>query len=552
MYRNSFFQPTIIGALLLVFTACKFRQKADLLVHHAKIYTVNGQFDTAQAMAIRDGKIIAIGTNDELLKQYESDSTVDAKGRCIYPGFIDAHAHFYNYGLTLNTVDLTGAQSWQECLQRIRLFVADKKPAPGQWITGRGWDQNDWAVKEFPDRAGLDSLLPNHPALFTRVDGHAAIANGVAMALAKLQPGQTLVGGQVETANNRLTGILIDNAVDLVSAVIPPSNREQETAGLLAAQRNCFAVGLTTVVDCGLLKSHIETIDALQKEGPLKMRLNAMLTDSSVNYDHYLKAGPYKTERLHVSAFKLYADGALGSRGACLLHGYADKPGWFGFLLKDKNYYRQMAEKLYAAGFQMCTHAIGDSANREILGIYADILKGPNDRRWRIEHAQVVAPEDFAFFGKYSIIPSVQPTHATSDMYWAGQRLGPEVVKGAYAWQQLLSQNKWIPLGTDFPVEDISPFKTFFAAVVRQDAKGYPPGGFQTDNGLGRRETLQGMTIWAAKGSFEEKEKGSLETGKYADFIMLDKDLMTCPTGEILQTKVLATYVGGERVFGMR
>jgi predicted amidohydrolase YtcJ len=537
-------------ALLAALASCKFRQKADLLIHHATIYTVNQGFDKAEAMAVRDGKIIAIGSNDQLLKEYEADSTVDAKGRYIYPGFNDAHAHFYGYGQSLNKVDLTGAQSWAECVQRIRAFAAAQKPRPGEWVVGRGWDQNDWAVKEFPDRAALDSLLPNNPALFTRVDGHAAIANQAALQLAKLQPGQTLVGGEVETIANRLTGILIDNAVDLVSATIPPPGNEQVAEGLLAAQANCFAVGLTTVADCGLLKNEVEAIDALQKAGRLKMRIYAMLTDSSLNYDHYLKSGPYKTERLNVSAFKLYADGALGSRGACLLHGYADKPGWFGFLLKDKNYYRQMAEKLYAAGFQACTHAIGDSANREILAIYASILKGKNDRRWRIEHAQVVAPQDFDRFGQYAIVPSVQPTHATSDMYWAGDRLGPDVVKGAYAWQQLLRQNGWIPLGTDFPVEDISPFKTFFAAVVRQDAKGFPPGGFQTENGLGRQETLRGMTIWAAKASFEEKEKGSLETGKYADFIVLDRDLMTCAPADILKTAVLATYVGGKRVFG--
>jgi predicted amidohydrolase YtcJ len=547
MYNNKLLLPI---AALLVMSACKFRQKADLIIHHATIYTVNNGFDTAQAMAIRDGKIIAIGSNDEVLKNYKAAEEKNAAGQYIYPGFMDAHAHFYNYGLSLNKVDLTGTQSWEECLQRIRQFVEVNKPKPGEWITGRGWDQNDWAVKDFPDRAALDSLLPNNPALFSRVDGHAAIANASALGIAKLQPGQTLVGGEVETANNRLTGILIDNAVDLVSAIIPPPNKEQQFAGLLAAQKNCFAVGLTSVVDCGLLKNEVEAIDEIQKKGELKMRINALLTDSSVNYDHYLKAGPYKTERLNVNAFKLYADGALGSRGACLLHHYADKPGWFGFLLKDKNYYRQVAQKLYDAKFQMCTHAIGDSANREILHIYADILKGKNDRRWRIEHAQVINPVDFNSFGQYSIIPSVQPTHATSDMYWAAQRLGPDAVKGAYAWQQLLQQNQWIPLGTDFPVEDISPFKTFFAAVVRQDAKGFPAGGFQMENGLSRQDALRGMTIWAAKGSFEEKEKGSLETGKYADFIILDKDLMRCAAGDILKTAVLGTYVVGERVYG--
>lgn len=539
----------LAACLLLAATACKFRQKADFIIHHATIYTVNNGFDTAQAMAVRDGKILAIGSNDEVLKSYEADKVEDANGRYIYPGLIDAHAHFYSYGLTLNTVDLTDTQSWQECLERIKRFKDSANLKPGQWLTGRGWDQNDWVVKEFPSKKELDTLLPNNPAMFTRIDGHAAIANQAALNKANIKAGQQLTGGEVETMNNQLTGILIDNAVDLVSAMIPPPNKEQQFASLLAAQKNCFAVGLTTVVDCGLLKNEVDAIDELQKKGDLKMRINAMLTDSSVNYDYYLKAGPYKTERLNVSSFKLYADGALGSRGACLLHGYADKPGWFGFLLKDKNYYRQVAQKLFDAKFQMCTHAIGDSANREILAIYADVLKGKNDLRWRIEHAQVINPADFDKFGQYSIIPSVQPTHATSDMYWAEKRLGPDAVKGAYAWSQLLTQNQWIPLGTDFPVEDISPFKTFYAAVVRQDAKGFPAGGFQIENGLSRQATLRGMTIWAAKGSFEEKEKGSLEVGKYADFVILDKDLMRCIPTDILTTKVLATYVNGELVY---
>ncbi len=550
MTAFSFFLRT--AAPLLLLSACKFRQKTDLIVHHAVIYRVDASFGRAEAMAIRDGKIIAIGSNDDILKQYEAEKTEDAAGKFIYPGFIDAHAHFYNYGLVLNTVDLVGAKSWAECIERIQQFVAAKKPQPGEWVTGRGWDQNDWPVKEFPDKAALDKLLPGNPALFNRIDGHAAIANQAALDKAGVRPGQQLTGGQVETVNGQLTGILVDNGVDLVSAVVPPPNATQEAAALLRAQQNCFAVGLTTVVDCGLLKKEVDAIDALHKAQKLKIRINAMLTDSSVNYDHYLKAGPYKTDRLNVSSFKVYADGALGSRGACLLHDYADKPGWRGFLLRDIAHYREIATKLAASKFQMCTHAIGDSANREVLKIYAEVLKGANDRRWRIEHAQVVNPADFHYFGDYNIVPSVQPTHATSDMYWAAQRLGPEAVKGAYAFQQLLQQNKWIPLGTDFPVEDISPFKTFFAAVARQDSQLYPSGGFQPENALNRQDALRGMTIWAARAGFEEKEKGSLEAGKLADFIMLDKDLLQCAPPDILKTGVLMTVVGGEIVFSRK
>jgi hypothetical protein len=280
------------------------------------------------------------------------------------------------------------------------------------------------------------------------------------------------------------------------------------------------------------------------------MRVYAMLSDAKHNYDYLFDKGAIKTDHLNVRSFKVYADGALGSRGAALLQPYSDKPGWGGFLLSSQQHFDSVAAIIADKGFQMCTHAIGDSGNRTILNIYAKHLKGKNDRRWRIEHAQVVNKADFDLFGQYSIIPSVQPTHATSDMYWAGDRLGSERVKGAYAFKQLLQQNGWIPLGTDFPVEDISPFKTFLASAFRQDAKGWPVGGYQMENALSRQETLRGMTIWAARSNFEEGEKGSLEKGKFADFIILDRDLMTVPAKDVLQTTVLATYIGGAKVFG--
>ena len=369
------------------------------------------------------------------------------------------------------------------------------------------------------------------------------------MDLAGIKPGQTLVGGEIGTENGKLTGLLVDNAVDLVSSKIPKPTTEQVNKALLAAQKNCFAAGLTTIVDCGLDHQAVSTIDALQKSAQLKMRLFVMLSDSPKNFDFLVKNGAIKTDRLNVRAFKVYADGALGSRGACLLNPYADKAGHSGFLLSPKTHYLELAQKIADKGFQMCAHAIGDSANREILNVYAKVLKGKNDLRWRIEHAQVVNPADFAKFGANSVVPSVQPTHATSDMYWAGNRLGTDRIKGAYAYQQLLQQNGWLILGTDFPVEDISPMRTFYAAVVRKDAKGWPSKGFQTENALSRADALRGMTIWAAKGNFEEKEKGSMEVGKFADFIILDRDILKVAETQLLGTKVLNTYVNGEKVY---
>jgi predicted amidohydrolase YtcJ len=368
--------------------------------------------------------------------------------------------------------------------------------------------------------------------------------------MAGVTPNSKITGGDVEVKNGKLTGILIDKAQGFVSSIIPEPGQQTLKSALLDAQANCFAVGLTTVDDCGVSYDATQLMHNLQKSGELKMRIYAMLSDAGPNYQLAKKNGKTKTPYLNVSSFKVYADGALGSRGACLLHPYTDRTDWQGFLLSPLSHFDSVANDLYQMGWQMNTHAIGDSGNRAILTIYGKYLKGKNDRRWRIEHAQVVNENDFSLFASYGIIPSVQPTHATSDMYWAEQRLGPQRVKGAYAFRQLMQQNGWLPLGTDFPVEDISPFKTFYAAVFRKDAKDFPAGGYQMENALTRENALRGMTIWAARSNFEEAEKGSLEKGKWADFIILDHDLMKVSGKEVLETKVLATYVGGIKVYG--
>lgn len=526
------------------------RRKADLIIHHAVIYTVDERFGKAEAMAIGQGKVLATGSNREIMEQYTAPESRDAGGRFIYPGFIDAHAHFLGYGLGLQQANLVGAASWEEAVKRVQAFVATHPPQNGNgWILGQGWDQNDWPSKTFPEKTQLDSLFPHTPVLLGRIDGHAAIANQAALDAAGVRPGQTLTGGDIEVKQGRLTGILVDNAVRRVESKVPPPSAALLQKALQEAAANCFAAGLTTIADCGLMKDEVQFIDSLQQHGQLNMRLYVLLTDAPVNYNYYLPKGPYRTDRLHVAGFKCYADGALGSRGACLLEDYTDRPGWKGFLLKNSRYFEEKAALLAGTRFQLCTHAIGDSANREILRIYGTVLKGKNDRRWRIEHAQVVNPADMPAFGRYSIVPSVQPTHATSDMYWAGARLGPERVKHAYAFEQLLQQNGWLPLGTDFPVEDINPLKTFLAAVARTDTSGYPAGGFQPENALTREQALRGMTIWAARGCLEEDSRGSLEPGKLADWVMLDQDLMQVPLPQLLKTKVVATFSSGQQVY---
>jgi len=534
------------GCCIFIFS-CKFRQEIDMIIHHAKIYTVDEKFSVAEAMAVSDGKVIALGKNDDILKQYQSDIVKDAEGKSVFPGFNDAHVHFMGYGQSLQTVNLVGTQNWEEVLINCQEFA--KSLQTSAWLTGGGWDQNDWAIKEYPNNSKLNELFPSRPVIITRIDGHAAIANNIALGLAGIKPGDKLTGGEIEMKNGILTGILIDNAADLVYSKMPQRTKELDKAALLLAQANCFAVGITSLHDCGLDFRTVELIEAMQKNEDLKMRMNIMYSDAKENFDYAFKRGKIKTDYLQVNSFKIYADGALGSRGASLLQSYSDRPNWSGFLLNSLDHFDSVANVIYQNGWQMCTHAIGDSGNRTILKVYAKYLKGKNNLRWRIEHAQVINVNDFHFFGDYSIIPSVQPTHATSDMYWVFDRLGPDRVSGAYAFQQLLQENGWIPLGTDFPVEDISPFKTFFASVVRKDAKGFPAAGYQMKNALSREETLRGMTLWPAKASFEEKKKGSLEKGKFADFIILDTDLMTCPTEAILKTKILATYSAGEQVY---
>lgn len=526
--------------------SCNSKEPVDLLLINAKVYTVDAAFTVTEAIAVKDGRIVATGTSADLQAKYEPKETLDAGGQYVYPGFIDAHAHFVGYAQSLQNVDLTGTESWQAILDRLLAYA---KTHPEGWITGRGWDQNDWPVKEFPNNSELNRLFPDRPVLLGRVDGHAAIANDAAIKLAGLKPGQQLTGGDIEVKNNQLTGILIDNAIDLVSMHIPAADDNSFRTAMKEAEKNCLAMGLTGIDDCGLNYQAVESLMAMQESGDLKMRLYVMLSDAPANFEYLDKKGIIKTDRMHVRSFKVYGDGALGSRGACLLEPYSDRAGHRGFLLSQPEHFDSVAAWIAARDFQMCTHAIGDSGNRTILNIYEKYLKGENDRRWRIEHAQVVNSADFEKFGRSNIIPSVQPTHATSDMYWAGDRLGTERVKGAYAYQQLLKENGWLPLGTDFPVEDISPFKTFLAAVIRKDAKGWPEGGYQMENALTREQTLRGMTIWAARSNFEEKEKGSIEVGKFADFIILDKDLMTVPEEEILKIKVQKTYLGGEKLY---
>lgn len=543
--KNYFY--AIFAPLLAFVSACSNQSSADLIVYNARIYTVDSTFSTATALAVKDGKFVAVGDSALIFGKYRADSTANAGGKPIYPGFYDAHAHFYGLGQMLEQADLVDTKSAAEAVQVLKKYQADHPDRV--WLIGRGWDQNDWDTKTFPSKEILDKNFPDQPVYLTRVDGHAAWVNSKALQLAKITAQSKVEGGLVElNRNGQPTGILVDNAMRLARTANPkPSTAEMRDA-LLKAQAVCFSYGLTNVGDAGLSPETIDLIDQMHKDNALKIRLYAMVSLSPENVNLYLKKGPYQTDRLNVRSFKIYADGALGSRGACLLKPYSDAPST-GFLLLSPKELEGYVAKIANSGFQANTHCIGDSANRLMLNLYAKYLRGKNNRRWRIEHAQIVNPADVSTFGKYNIIPSVQPTHATSDMYWAADRLGATRARHGYAFKDLYAQNQMITFGTDFPVEAVSPFYTFHSAVYRQDAKGYPAGGYQMENALDRTATLRGMTIWAAYGNFEEKRRGSIEVGKDADFVILEKDLMTAPAAELRELKVKQTWVAGRKVF---
>ena len=515
------------------------KTKVDLIVHNANVYTVDNQFNKASAFAIKDGKFIAIGSEKDILKNYDAAYTLDAQEKPIYPGFIDSHCHFVGYGETkVRFADLNGCKSFDEVLERLEKHDENND---SEWLLGRGWDQNLWETKEFSENTELQKRFPGKKVLLTRVDGHAVLVSSNILDILNINARSKIEGGEIiSNKNGKPTGILLDNAADMAKAIIPPLNKSQKINALKIAQRDCFKYGLTSVTDAGLDIASIALIDSLQNDGVLQMKINAMVNPDDETMDYFMKFGAIEKERLTVRSVKIYADGALGSRGAKLLEPYSDAPETSGLLVEDESFYDHVCEKAYNAGYQVCCHAIGDGGVRMILNEYAKFLKGENDLRWRVEHSQVVNPQDFALYKEYSIIPSIQATHCTSDMPWAEERLGSERIKNAYAYKTLLEQNGWLINGTDFPIEHISPIKTFYSSVARKDL---------IDNRLTREEALKSMTIWAAKGYFAESRKGSIEVGKEADFVILSADIMTIDDEKIPEVKVVNTFINGEMVY---
>ncbi len=522
--------------------AVKNKLPADMIISNATIYTVFPEWKTYDAMAIKGGKIIALGTDKEILDDYTSNNKINAHNNFVYPGFIDAHCHFSGFALDKYKCDLTEAKSFKEVLKMLEVYdKANKMP----WVFGKSWDQNQWKTKEFPDKDSLDKLFPDKPVILERIDGHALLCNQKALDMAKITSKTNIYGGIIGKKNGELTGMMIDNAMEPIEKLIAVLPEAEAMRYLQEAEMDCYKEGVTGVVDCGVNKHTIELLKKMYAENKLEIGNSLLLADDSETLKTYAPLGPQKWGQLQIAGIKMFADGALGSRGACLIDDYSDNEDHAGMLITTVNHMRTLADLAMKNNLQLCTHAIGDSANRTVVKLYARYLKEKNDRRWRVEHAQIVQPEDLHYFGDFSIIPSVQPTHLPADMPWAIERLGKErFEKAGYPFNDLMKQNGWIALGTDFPVEPINPLATYYTAVFRT-LKAEGPG-YLPNNALSKFDAIKGMTIWAARSVYLEDHKGSIEIGKDADLVILDNDLVRDKRSNIMKNKVLYTIVNGK------
>ncbi|MDQ2765889.1 MAG: amidohydrolase, partial [Gemmatimonadota bacterium] len=554
MTRTPF--SSLAFVLLVVCTVhAQTPQPADLIVTGGRIYTVDDTRPIAEAFTVRGGRFVFVGsTREAMLEKGPKTRLLDLHGAAAYPGFIDAHAHLLGLGQALQSVDLGASATYDEVISRV---LARARTAPaGQWIMGDGWDQNRWPVKEFPTHDALTRAVPNNPVLLNRVDGHAVLANAAAMRAAGItaKTPDPAGGRIIRDAKGNPSGVFVDNAQSLFAASAPRLTPAQLEELMHAAAVESNKWGLTEVQDMGEERATIEALESLAKNGKLPLRTYEMVTDDSAALAYFYARGPQKglyDGHVWVRGIKLYADGALGSRGAALLAPYSDDPGNTGLLVSTPEHLKARAIDALKHGFQVSTHAIGDRGNRNALDAYQAALDAvpTADARFRIEHAQIISPEDIPRFAKLGVIPSMQSSHQTSDMPWAERRLGAVRIHGAYAWRALLNTGVVIANGTDFPVEHVSPIITFHSAVTRQDADNAPPGGWYSDERMTREEALRSMTIWPAYAAFQEKELGSIAPGKYADFTILNRDIMRTAPEKILGAQVVATYVGGTAVY---
>ena len=538
----------LVVALMLVV-------QADLVVTNARVYTADANRPTAQALAVRDGRIAFVGSERGALALVgPRTERLDLGGRTVLPGIVDAHAHLLGLGQALRTVDLVGTRSYEEIVARV-VERARTLPA-GTWIRGRGWDQNDWADTRFPTHEALSRAVPNHPVFLTRVDGHAALVNAKALEAAQVTAAtQDPNGGRfIRDAAGNPTGVLIDGAQGVVSRASPAVPRAELREQALAAIAEANRWGLTGIHDAGVGPEGIDVYQELAREGRYNLRNYVMIRANDSVLDAFMRRGPQNAQhngRLWIRAIKISADGALGSRGAALLEPYSDEPGNTGLITAAPERIKSVSVKALRAGFQVNVHAIGDRANRMVLDQFEAALREVPvaDHRFRIEHAQILAYQDIPRFAQLDVIPSMQGSHQTSDMYWVPARLGWARAQGSYTWRSLLNTGVVLPNGSDFPVEAVNPLISFQAFVTRQDAAGFPAGGWFPGERTTREEALLSITLWPAYAAFMEKESGSLTAGKFADFVVLDRDIMTIAAADILKTKVVRTVLAGKTVY---
>jgi predicted amidohydrolase YtcJ len=529
---------------------------ADLIVTGGAIHTADAAAPRADAIAVRDGRFVAVGaTRDVLALRGARTRVLDLAGATVIPGLQDAHGHFLGLGASLDALDLRDTTSAASIAAKVAARRAER---PGErWVVGRGWDQNDWPAPSWPTRRDLDAAAPDTPVFLVRIDGHAAWANSRALAVAGITAATPDPDGGrlLRDASGAPTGVLVDTAQHLVARHIPAPTPQDIDRQILAADREARRVGLTAVHDAGASSATIEAYRRLSRDGRLATRLYVMIDSSPATTTEWLERGPLvdPDHRVTVRAIKLYADGALGSRGALLLEDYADEPGTRGLAVTPPHRLRATAKAAADAGFQVCTHAIGDAANRAVLDLYEQLIRerpAVRDLRLRVEHAQILDAADIPRFARLGVIASMQPTHCTSDMPWAPARLGPErIAEGAYVWQSLLRSGARLASGSDFPVEPANPLIGFYAAITRQGAAGQPPGGWASDQRLTREEALRSFTVEAAWAAHAERDLGAIRTGALADFVVLSRDIMTAPPADVLRAEVRRTFIGGRQVF---
>ncbi|HED54607.1 MAG TPA: amidohydrolase [Phycisphaerales bacterium] len=549
----------MIRAFLLsaLFAVEAVAQPSEIYVN-ARVYTVDSEFSVAEAFAVEDGHFTAVGPESEI-RNLADDSTrvIDLHGRTVLPGLIDAHGHMFGLGrLQLGVVDLTGTTSFEQVIRRV---VEQAEAAePGEWIIGRGWDNESWKDTDFPTHDRLSAAVPDNPVWLSRVDGHAALANARALEQAEISAGTAApAGGEIiRDEQGHPTGVFIDNATALFDRVIP-GEIDDPAAIIDAAQSVCLRFGLTGVHDAGVEPDLIGVYREMEASGRLNIRVYGMVPGQQA-LTWFETHEPYEGPFFSMRSAKLYMDGAMGSRGAWMLEPYADRPvdaegkPYTGLAVSDTDLIRTVARHALLRDYQVCTHAIGDRANREVLDAYEWAFNNvghTTQARFRIEHAQLLAPDDIGRFARLGVIPSMQPTHCTSDMRWVEDRVGPVRADGAYAWQSLLSTGVRIAGGSDFPVESANPFLGIYAAVTRQNLEGEPAGGWHPSERVTREQALRMFTIDAAYAGFAEDRLGSIEPGKLADFIVIDRDIMQCEPRAIADTVVLRTIVGGKEMY---